>query len=266
MQRTKILIYVTCSLTFCVPLCKSAKIDPHHNINTYQCLTEYIKKFLSSQPLTLVQQAEAPGFVEELFTNNIPITIRNFAKRQDFGQHVFSNRKHLTVAQVSETMFFEYDKAPNSNYIFLINALKPLYQIAQELTSETCWNSQAKYLVILIPNEESDQAGTTEVLQVLLDHFIYNVVFTILNSEGNSSSFYTWYPYKNENGCDRKVLEAEHLGSCKLNFEDPYKDKIPRNLNKCPIIMGWYSIAGVEDVFNFRALEGFAKHRNATAR
>lgn len=253
MRLIQVLFYVA-SIVICV--CESTKTEVKIN----QCITEFIKKFLSSRPLTLLQDAESNSLIHELFANNIPITTRHLSNHQYFGHAVYSNRKFVTPPDAERLVEYDQGKICN-DYVLLVKEPKTLYQIVKVVKNETSWNSHAKYLVVLETKENSKQI-CTETMQVLQDNFVYNVVCAILK-DSEIVSFYTWYPYAKEGGCDRKV-KAKFLGSGTAWFEDPYKDKVPKNLNKCLVSLGWYALSGVKSVFNFKMLEMFGKLRNSS--
>lgn len=118
-------------------------------------------------------------------------------------------------------------------------------------------------MVVFKTNEKGHLSqACTQILQILQDSFIYNAVCAILN-DFEMISFYTWYPYTSEGGCDREV-KAKYLGSCNTKLKDPYKDKVPKDMNGCLVSLGWYGLSGEDDVFHFKVLETFGKLRNSS--
>lgn len=195
-----------------------------------QCLVKFIQTFLLDDRKTIVFLRHKNILTAEgLLQANIPKIIVTFP-----------------MNAFTETFL----KAP-SNYLIMSTNVKKLKDTLKILENWK-WNTRGKFLFLVENNAtESFVSGMLRTskntvdkfllkfpafLEMLLKHNIYNVVV----AKPNSSQFFTWYPYNQENQC------GSYCNLIKINFcqnrtfsLNPYKDKIPNNMHNCTIRVLW---------------------------
>lgn len=162
----------------------------------------------------------------------------------------------------------------------------------QELETLPAWNSQAKFVTVLLTEEMIDACQVAkDVLQELWQWQIINAVVLLPASNTHSTEstvlMYTWFPYQPPSGLCGELRNVVHINSWILNKEgghflqnsNLFPEKVPHNLKGCPLRASTFEFypfiicdkhsgnrtnASIIDGFEIRLIQSIAEHMNMT--
>lgn len=126
-------------------------------------------------------------------------------------------------------------------------AVYSLREQIQNLETIPAWNSRARFVIMLLAEVTNAREVAKDVLQELWQWQIMNVVVLLpasnINSKMHIVLVYTWFPYQSPSGLCGELRDSVHINSWILDEEGGrflktsplYPQKVPYNLNSCPI-------------------------------
>lgn len=157
--------------------------------------------------------------------------------------NMFSKMKwSILIKNLSNTTDVAYNKNDQTiqrTNIYIINMNKMHELIsALSLLQDKTWNPHAKFILY----STGVYANLPSIIENLIEQFwklkVLNVILIFPSKNIESFNIYTWFPYSNGN-CGTNFTNSVIINECKNGIfarnTKIFVDKIPKNLNKCPI-------------------------------
>lgn len=139
--------------------------------------------------------------------------------------------------RVSESVLY-FKKA--DNYILQVRNVMEFQRNLKQLISLYSWNPHANFLILLNAVVPDVKPFLSYFIQKLWERQVINAVIIIHDPEDVNRMFlYTWFPYA-QGHCGDQFNDPSVVGTCfngsiKVSGETLFPEKIPNDLNGCPI-------------------------------
>lgn len=193
-----------------------------------ECVVNMMKKYFSMSK-TKVRMGD---------TIFMKTSSSNIFIQQTMFKYLHNIQKFTIIAKNKEAIKKKAseDEDEIQAYIVLIKYPLDIIQDIANMKKLPGWNPQGIFFIILEEND-IDEQSIIRIFNELRKHRIFNAFILTTNDMTNSVKSFTWLPY-NKGVCGIKCESLYELDYCtdeNVKQINPYKAKIPKNLNTCPI-------------------------------
>ncbi|KAF5299271.1 hypothetical protein FQA39_LY02444 [Lamprigera yunnana] len=215
---------------------KQLRLDPlpdefSSRFSLAQCVTNVSKIFFGKGEVVLVSLP-----VNEVSKTQVSAVLLD---RLLFKELFNSAHLSVIIKKTRNSRKDENYQKTVDNYVIQVRKVGELSQNLEMLQGYSSWNPHAKFLIISVTIYEDNELSAISIIQQLRQSKILNAVLLLPNKE-NTAIFdvYTWFPFE-DGKCGDNFTKVHMIDSCTYGFiekgNDWFSNKIPRNLNGCPI-------------------------------